>query len=111
MRTEIEGPESETSGGFGSLGSTQRRASTIIEMFKTAIDSDASWFDTLSFLNWYVTNFKPHNYLEIGVRRGRSMAQVLTQSPLINVGRFLTCRFFNSEITKLGPGFGVPLYS
>ncbi|MFC1637032.1 glycosyltransferase family 9 protein, partial [Planctomycetota bacterium] len=52
-----------------------------IEMFKEAIDYNSPWFDTLSFLNWYADTFKPSNYLEIGVRRGRSMAQVLVQSP------------------------------
>jgi glycosyltransferase involved in cell wall biosynthesis/ADP-heptose:LPS heptosyltransferase/predicted O-methyltransferase YrrM len=52
-----------------------------IETFKAAIDSNASWFETLCFLNWYAANLNPNNYLEIGVRRGRSMAQVLTQSP------------------------------
>ena len=52
-----------------------------IEMFKTAIGTNAEWFETLSFLNWYTANFKPEKYLEIGVRRGRSMSQVLTQSP------------------------------
>ncbi|MFC1794245.1 glycosyltransferase, partial [Planctomycetota bacterium] len=52
-----------------------------IEMFKEAIEHKSQWFETLSFLNWYADTFKPSNYLEIGVRRGRSMAQVLTQSP------------------------------
>jgi len=52
-----------------------------IEMFKEAIKYKSQWFETLSFLNWYADSFKPGNYLEIGVRRGRSMAQVLAQSP------------------------------
>jgi FkbM family methyltransferase len=52
-----------------------------IEMLKGAVGSNASWFDTLSFLNWYAANLKPSNYLEVGVRRGRSISQVLVQSP------------------------------
>jgi len=51
-----------------------------IKTYKQALNSQASWFDAASFLNWYSENFKPINYLEIGVRRGRSMAQVLAQS-------------------------------
>ena len=52
-----------------------------IDTFEAAVDSNASWFDTLCFLNWYAANLKPVNYLEVGVRRGRSLAQVLVQSP------------------------------
>ena len=43
--------------------------------------AQSQWFDILSFLNWYAHNFKPKNYLEVGVRRGRSMSQVLVGSP------------------------------
>ena len=39
------------------------------------------WFDTATLLNWFAHTLKPRNYLEIGVRRGRSMAQVLVESP------------------------------
>ncbi len=39
------------------------------------------WFDTATLLNWLARVLKPKNYLEIGVRRGRSMAQVLVESP------------------------------
>lgn len=42
---------------------------------------EESWFDTATFLNWYARTFQPAQYLEIGVRRGRSMAQVLVESP------------------------------
>ncbi|NJO46845.1 MAG: glycosyltransferase [Oscillatoriales cyanobacterium RM2_1_1] len=38
-------------------------------------------FDSITFLNWYAHEFKPKTYLEVGVRRGRSMAQVLAESP------------------------------
>ena len=49
--------------------------------FQTAIENNNNKsFDTVTFLNWYCREFKPQNYLEIGVRRGRSMAQVLSQS-------------------------------
>ncbi|HXB58412.1 MAG TPA: methyltransferase domain-containing protein, partial [Candidatus Acidoferrales bacterium] len=40
-----------------------------------------SWFDMATLLNWLAHTLKPKNYLEIGVRRGRSMAQVLVESP------------------------------
>jgi predicted O-linked N-acetylglucosamine transferase (SPINDLY family)/glycosyltransferase involved in cell wall biosynthesis/predicted O-methyltransferase YrrM/ubiquinone/menaquinone biosynthesis C-methylase UbiE len=40
-----------------------------------------SGFDSITFLNWYAHHFKPKHYLEVGVRRGRSMAQVLVESP------------------------------
>ena len=43
--------------------------------------AQSQWFDILSFLNWYAHDFQPKNYLEVGVRRGRSMAQVLVNSP------------------------------
>lgn len=52
-----------------------------IHDYRKAIAERAGWFDTPSFLNWYARHFHPANYLEIGVRRGRSMSQVLTQSP------------------------------
>jgi glycosyltransferase involved in cell wall biosynthesis/predicted O-methyltransferase YrrM/cyclopropane fatty-acyl-phospholipid synthase-like methyltransferase/Tfp pilus assembly protein PilF len=39
------------------------------------------WFDMATLLNWLARVLKPKNYLEIGVRRGRSMAQVLVESP------------------------------
>ena len=41
----------------------------------------SAWFDAATLLNWIARNLKPGNYLEIGVRRGRSMAQVLVESP------------------------------
>ncbi len=41
----------------------------------------SNWFDLISFLNWYARNFQPKNYLEVGVRRKRSLAQVLVESP------------------------------
>ncbi|MGE5681143.1 MAG: class I SAM-dependent methyltransferase, partial [Bacillota bacterium] len=50
--------------------------------YQNAIDSCKDGFDTLTFLNWYAYTFKPDSYLEVGVRRGRSISQVLTQSPL-----------------------------
>ncbi len=44
-------------------------------------DTENHWFDTATFLNWFAHHLLPRNYLEIGVRRGRSMAQVLVESP------------------------------
>lgn len=52
-----------------------------IETFQTAIRNRETWFDSVTFLNWYAATFKPDAYLEVGVRRGRSMAQVVVASP------------------------------
>lgn len=52
-----------------------------IENYQNALDKELSWFDTPTFLNWYAHHFKPTNFLEVGVRRGRSMSQVLVESP------------------------------
>ncbi|OGU33616.1 MAG: hypothetical protein A2068_10115, partial [Ignavibacteria bacterium GWB2_35_6b] len=57
-----------------------------IEGYEKAINNnDESYFDLVSFLNWYAKEYKPQNYLEIGVRRGRSMSQVVTSSPSTNI--------------------------
>ena len=47
----------------------------------TRYQDTGAWFDTATLLNWIARALKPKNYLEIGVRRGRSMAQVLVESP------------------------------
>jgi len=52
-----------------------------VKDYKNAYEKGEPWVDLLSVLNWYAYNFKPKYYLEIGVRRGRSMAQVLVESP------------------------------
>ncbi|MBW7990851.1 MAG: glycosyltransferase [Planctomycetes bacterium] len=78
-----------------------------IEMFKRAVDSNASWFETLSFLNWYATNLKPSNYLEVGVRRGRSQAQVLVQSPETKVYGFDIWAQEYAGVPNPGPDFVV----
>jgi len=52
-----------------------------IKSYQRMITDKEPGFDAASFINWYAEHFKPTNYLEVGVRRGRSMAQVLTQSP------------------------------
>lgn len=52
-----------------------------IESYHRLIADKVPGFDAASFINWYAEHFRPRNYLEVGVRRGRSMAQVLTQSP------------------------------
>lgn len=51
------------------------------ERYRAAIESGEDWCDSVSVLNWFAREFRPRTYLEVGVRRGRSMAQVLTQSP------------------------------
>jgi len=52
-----------------------------IKEYKDAYEKNKTWIDLLTVLNWYAYTFKPKYYLEIGVRRGRSMAQVLVESP------------------------------
>jgi FkbM family methyltransferase len=47
---------------------------------KMYADATTPWFDAATFLNWFAHTFQPENYLEVGVRRGRSMAQVLVES-------------------------------
>ena len=59
-----------------------RWLSNDLKNYSDALTQKSSqWFDLISFLNWYGSNFQPKNYLEVGVRRGRSMAQVLIGSP------------------------------
>lgn len=52
-----------------------------LDAFNNALQKGECWFDSPTFLNWYAVTFKPANYLEVGVRRGRSMAQVVVGSP------------------------------
>ncbi len=52
-----------------------------IENYRQLIQNRVPFFDAASFLNWYAEHFKPRYFLEVGVRRGRSLTQVLTQSP------------------------------
>lgn len=60
-----------------------------IEGYENSLSrNDESCFDLVSFLNWFAKEFKPENYLEIGVRRGRSMSQVVTSSPSTNIVGF-----------------------
>jgi len=52
-----------------------------IAHLRTACERREPWLDTLTVLNWWARAMRPATYLEIGVRRGRSMAQVLNESP------------------------------
>jgi len=53
-----------------------------IEGYKAVIERKSTeHYDLVSFLNWYSYLFKPESYFEIGVRRGRSMCQVVSSSP------------------------------
>ncbi|MCC5823302.1 MAG: FkbM family methyltransferase [Phycisphaerales bacterium] len=49
--------------------------------FAAACKDGETWIDAVTVLNWWARAMQPRTYLEIGVRRGRSMAQVLTESP------------------------------
>ena len=80
----------------------------------SSAQTQSKWFDLISFLNWCGHNFKPKSYLEVGVRRGRSMAQVLVESPDTNAYGFDMWipgyaaednpgpEFVRSELEKLG---------
>jgi FkbM family methyltransferase len=52
-----------------------------ITAFREACRRGESWFDTPVVLNWWARAMQPASYMEIGVRRGRSMAQVLSECP------------------------------
>ena len=72
-------------------GKVKERASSIIARLEMDYwlernlprysDHATPWFDAVVFLNWYAHTFQPAHYLEIGVRRGRSLSQVLAESP------------------------------
>lgn len=51
-----------------------------INRYKKAIENNETWFDALVVINWYAKNLNPKYYLEIGVRRGRSMSVILSES-------------------------------
>lgn len=52
-----------------------------IESLRTAIAAGDGWFDATTALNWIAGALEPATYIEVGVRRGRSLAQVLKESP------------------------------
>ena len=52
-----------------------------LRQFADACRTGQTWTDAVTMLNWWARAMRPRTYLEIGVRRGRSMAQVLTESP------------------------------
>jgi len=52
-----------------------------IRHMRAACSRRERWFDTLTSLNWWARAMRPRTYVEVGVRRGRSMAQVLFESP------------------------------
>lgn len=56
--------------------------------FADACRDGAHWTDAVTTLNWWARAMRPRTYLEIGVRRGRSMAQVLTESPTTHAWGF-----------------------
>jgi hypothetical protein len=52
-----------------------------IDAFRDAAARGEPWFDAVVAINWLARALRPRTYLEVGVRRGRSLAQVLTESP------------------------------
>jgi predicted O-methyltransferase YrrM/SAM-dependent methyltransferase len=59
-----------------------------IERYSYAAQHDVFWFEQITALNWFAKNLKPRNYLEVGVRRGRSMVQVAVESPFTQIYGF-----------------------
>lgn len=54
----------------------------------TGASRNDPWFDLHTFLHSYARTFKPNIYLEVGVRKGGSMSQVISQSPNTSVFGF-----------------------
>lgn len=52
-----------------------------LQRYEAAVRGEDAFFDNLVVLNWYAHEFQPDAYLEVGVRRGRSTAQVAVESP------------------------------
>lgn len=59
-----------------------------ISRYKKGIKNKETWFDSLVVINWYVKNFNPKYYLEIGVRRGRSMSVALSEPSIVKAYGF-----------------------
>lgn len=76
-----------------------------IKTYEVAIEKGESWFDSVIFLNWFAATYKPAYYLEVGVRRGRSMAQVVTASPYTNCYGFDMWIPDYSGVENPGPDF------
>lgn len=55
---------------------------------RALLSSNTSYWDPVHLLNAVSKHFKLNNYLEIGVRRGRSLAQVVRYNPQVNVEAF-----------------------
>lgn len=59
-----------------------------VERYTYATQRDVFWFEQITALNWFAKHLKPANYLEVGVRRGRSMSQVAIESPSTKIFGF-----------------------
>ncbi len=88
---------------FNTLGSTQNLSSTLqvfklltpdkyllsnIALFEEKLCENKPFWELCCALNGYTQIFKPRSYLEIGVRRGRSMAQVAFHHPTAEIVGF-----------------------
>jgi hypothetical protein len=67
--------------------------------YRHASSHETAWFDSVTLLNWCARHLRPATYLEVGVRRGRSMAQVLGES--------LDTRAFGFDLWVAGYGVRV----
>jgi hypothetical protein len=76
-----------------------------LQMLEKAIAEESDWFDALLALNWYAHHFKPANYLEIGVRRGRSLTQVSAMSPKTVLHGFDLWMASYGDVPNPGPDF------
>ncbi len=52
-----------------------------IGAFRESAKRGENWFDAVTAINWLARALRPRTYVEVGVRRGRSLAQVLIESP------------------------------
>ncbi|HQB39963.1 MAG TPA: class I SAM-dependent methyltransferase [Deltaproteobacteria bacterium] len=76
-----------------------------IEYYRQAITKGERWFDNVVVLNWASNALSPASYLEIGVRRGRSLVQVMAESPATKCFGFdLWIQDYSGE-TNPGPEF------
>jgi glycosyltransferase involved in cell wall biosynthesis/ADP-heptose:LPS heptosyltransferase/predicted O-methyltransferase YrrM len=76
-----------------------------IQSFRNAADKDTHAWIPIAVLNAISKHFKIEDYLEIGVRRGRSLAQVLSHSPDANVYAFDLWIQNYAGVENPGPGF------
>jgi predicted O-methyltransferase YrrM len=74
-------------------------------LFESKLASGAPFWELCCALNLIASERSPRNYLEIGVRRGKSMAQVACQSPDCRIVGFDAWVSPYAEVENPGPEF------